>query len=274
MLKKIKIYKLSIVGITIIFIVILLILTIDAIYETDNWEWFSVDFDKRDHVISAYGALIGGILAFLSILFIIYQVLEQREQIILEKKNIEKDKIEEQRDIIKLISSFLGSIIGDIKYQGQVLTTFYEKELLNPTLSNQAYFTVNDNFNRIIEMDYITVYRSFRYFFKDEKDWEKKFLNFYRNIDFYLKITPHLREKYTSQIDEKVKKKYAIQSSIQLFLKDLHKIRNKYISTYPVPPFNLFGFPYFKVLTDFWLEYRNYISYITNRVNHSPIDSD
>ncbi|WP_339837254.1 hypothetical protein [uncultured Maribacter sp.] len=271
MIKEIKKYKLTIIVVSIIFITIVLFLTIDAIYETEDWKWFNVDFDKRNHVISAYGALIGGILAFLSILFVIYQVLEQREQIIQEKENSKIEKIEEQKDFLKLISSFLGSIIGDIKHQGKDLKIFYEKELLYPTFSNQTYFTVNENFNRIVEMDYMTVYRSFRHFFKDEKDWEKKFLNFYRNIDFYLKITPHLREKYSSQMDEKVKLKYSIQSSIQAFLTDLLNIRNNYILTYPIPPYNLFNFQYFKSLTDFWLDYSNYINYVRNS---SVVDSD
>ncbi|WP_109853234.1 hypothetical protein [Aquimarina sp. AU58] len=274
MIKKIKQYKILITVASILTLVIVLFLTIDAVNETNNWKWFSVDFDKRNHIISAYGALIGGVLAFLSILFVIYQVLEQREQILKEKKETREEKVEEQRDLLKLISSFLGSIIGDIKHQGKDLKTFYKKELLHPTLSNQTYFTVNENFNRIIEMDYMTVYRSFRHFFKDEKDWEKKFLNFYRNIDFYLKITPHIREKYSSQMEEKVRLKYSIQTNIQSFLTDLHNIRNKYIQTYHIPPYNLFNFPYFKSLTDFWLNYRNYTDYINNSINNSTIDSD
>lgn len=188
--------------------------------------------------------------------------------------DVKKEKIEEKKDLLKLISSFLSSIINDIKIQGKDLKTFYEKELKHPTLSNQTYFTVNDNFNRIVEMDYMSVYKSFRHFFKGEEDWEKKFLNFYRDIDFYLKITPHLREKYTSQMDEKIKLKYSIQANIQSFLTDLHNIRNKYINTYPIPPYNLFNFVYFNTITEFWLDYRNYTNYINNSNNNSGIDSN
>mgnify|MGYP006879676245 CR=1 FL=1 len=72
------------------------------------------------------------------------------------------------------------------------------------------------------------------FFFKKEKDWEKKFLDFYRNLDFYLKSTPHLRDNYTSQMSEKVKLKYEIQKNIQSILTDLHKIRNKYINTFAI----------------------------------------
>lgn len=273
MIKKLKRYKVLIAVVSIFTIGIVLFLTIDAIYETNNWKWFSVDFDKRDHIISAYGALIGGVLAFLSILFVIYQVLEQREQILQEKKDVKKEKIEEKKDLLKLISSFLGSIINDIKHQGKDLKTFYEKELKYPTLSNQTYFTVNDNFNRIVEMDYISVYKSFRHFFKDAEDWEKKFLNFYRDIDFYLQITPHLREKYTSQMGEKVKLKYIIQENIQQFLHKFHNVRNKYILNY-TPPFNLNNFQYFKVMNLFWLEYRSYLSYLENSLDKSKMDSD
>ncbi len=274
MIKKLKIYKKGITIISAIVILIVLFLTYDAIYETNNWKWFSLDFKGKDNIISAYGSLIGGVLAFLSILFVIYQVLEQREQILQEKEDVKKEKIEEKKDLLKLISSFLGSIINDIKHQGKNLKTFYEKELKHPTLLNQTYFTVNDNFNRIVEMDYMSVYKSFRHFFKDEEDWEKKFLNFYRDIDFYLKSTSHLREKYSSQMSEKVKLKYEIQKNIQSILTDLHKIRNKYINTYPIPSYDLFNFPYFKRLKDFWQNYKTYTDYINKSLNNFTIDSD
>jgi large-conductance mechanosensitive channel len=274
MIKKIKTYKVFIIIISVITALIISFLTLDAIYETDNWKWFSIDFKGKDKIISAYGSLIGGVLAFLSILFVVYQVLEQKEQIQLEKEAVEKEKIEEKKDLLKLISSFLGSIIGDIKGQGQELKKFYEKELKNPTLSNTTYFSVNNNFNRIIEMDYIAVYKSFRHFLNKEKDWEKEFLNFYKNLDFYFKITPHLRDNYTSQMGEKVKLKYEIQKNIQSSLEDLHTIRNKYITIYPIPPYNLMEFPYFRAITSFWLNYRNYIDYIKNSINNTTIDSD
>lgn len=274
MTNKIKKYKVIITIISIVTAVILIVLTTDAIYEIDNWKWFNIDFDKRDHIVSAYGALIGGVLAFLSIMFVIYQVLEQREQILKEKEDANNEKIEEKKDLLKLLSSFLGSIINDIKEQGKDLTSFYKKELQYPALSNRTYFTVNENFNRIVEMDYMSIYKSFRHFFKKEKDWEKKFLNFYRNIDFYVKITPHIREKYSSQLDEKVKRKYSIQSDIQAFLTELHNIRNKYIKLYPIPPFNPFNSPYFQLLTDFWIDYLNYINFLKHSVNKSKIDSD
>jgi large-conductance mechanosensitive channel len=269
----IKKYKILITAVSLLTIVIVFMLTIDVIYETDNWKWFSVDFDKRDHIISAYGTLIGGVLAFLAILFVIYQVLEQREQIFNEKKDEAKEKIEEQKDILKLISSFLDSIIGDIKNQGERLEKYYKQEQQYPTLSNQTYFTVNENFNRIVEMDYLIIYKSFRHFFKNEKDWEKKFLNFYRSIDFYFKITPHIRENYTSQLAEKVKLKYTIQDGIQTFLKKFHQYRNKYIQSY-TPPFNINSFDWFRIMNKFWLQYRNYVKFIENSKNKAKLDSD
>ena len=99
MINRIKKYKVLITIISIVTAIILVVLTIDAIYEIDNWKWFNIDFDKRDHIVSAYGALIGGVLAFLSILFVIYQVLEQREQILQEKIN---SKIEYEKKTVLL----------------------------------------------------------------------------------------------------------------------------------------------------------------------------
>lgn len=258
---SIKFYKgliLSIFGITICLIALL---TFQAIYETDNWAWFQVDYTEKDNIISSYGTLIGGVLAFLSILFVLFQVYEQREQIENDKKSEKQKVIDEHQNLFRLLSSFLDSIIIDIKGNGSNLKDFYEAELRNPTLSNQTYFTVNKNFNRIIEMNYSSIYKSFEYYFANNDEWEKDFLNFYRSIDFYKDITPHLQENYRSQIQEKIKLKYQIQENIQKLLMNWNEIRNNYITSFPIV-FNRENLIWFHPINKYFNQYREYIDYM------------
>lgn len=149
----IKLYKRIILGVFAITIIGILFLTIQAIYATEDWAWFKMDYTGKEGVISSYGTLIGGVLAFLSILFVLFQVYEQREQIEQDKRAAEQKIVEEYKNIFKLLSSFLASVLRDINHNGKKLKDFCEAELKNPTLSNQTYFTVNNNFSRIIEMD-------------------------------------------------------------------------------------------------------------------------
>ena len=74
-MNKIKLYKKILVGITIVIVLLIIIFTIDVISETPNKSFLNIDFENKNNIVSAYGALIGGILAFLSILFVFYGLL-------------------------------------------------------------------------------------------------------------------------------------------------------------------------------------------------------
>ena len=132
---------------------LIVFLTFQAIYETDNWKLFDVDFNTRDHIISAYGSLIGGILAFLSILFVLYQVYEQREQIIIERQDIANDKQQDLKDRLLLLSNYLKTLENDIVKHGERMEVFYKSEKDKPSAMNTMYFNTNKNFERVIEMD-------------------------------------------------------------------------------------------------------------------------
>ena len=153
MINRIKKYKVLITIISIVTAIILVVLTIDAIYEIDNWKWFNIDFDKRDHIVSAYGALIGGVLAFLSILFVIYQVLEQREQILQEKINSKIEYEKNLKDRLTLLSSFLKSLIEDIISHGKRMEVFFNKE-------TRFDFLIEKNKQKIfMEVKNVTLFR-------------------------------------------------------------------------------------------------------------------
>ena len=93
-MNKIRLYKKILIGITIVVFLLILIFTIDVIRETPNRSFLDIDFQNKDNIVSAYGSLIGGILAFLSILFVLFGLLEQRQQILNEKAEKEAEYAE------------------------------------------------------------------------------------------------------------------------------------------------------------------------------------
>ena len=79
MSKNYKIIKNIIIGFSIILLILLIIFTVDIINDEPEWAWFDIDFDNSK--VSNYGTLIGGLLSFLAILFVIFGLAEQREQV-------------------------------------------------------------------------------------------------------------------------------------------------------------------------------------------------
>lgn len=200
-------------------LVLIVFLTFQAIYETDNWKLFDVDFNTRDHIISAYGSLIGGILAFLSILFVLYQVYEQREQIIIETQDAANDKQQDLKDRLLLLTNYLKTLEKDIVKHGERMAVFYKLEKDKPSAMNTMYFNTNKNFERVIEMDILSNFKAFQAFFsEDAEDWQKQFVNLYEISDFYNEAFKDLKKKYTFHIEDKVSKQKQIAADMMELL--------------------------------------------------------
>ncbi|WP_242084210.1 hypothetical protein [Aestuariivivens sediminis] len=200
-------------------LMLIVFLTFQAIYETDNWKFFDVDFNTRDHIISAYGSLIGGVLAFLSILFVLYQVYEQREQIIIERQEVANDKLQDLKDRLLLLTNYLKTLEKDIVRHGERMEVFYKAEKESPSTMNMMYFNTNKNFERVIEMDILSNFKAFQGFFgEDEEDWQKQFVNLYEITDFYNEAFKDLKKKYTFHIEDKVAKQKQIAADMMELL--------------------------------------------------------
>lgn len=214
-------------------IVLIIFLTIQAIYETDNWKAFAIDYNTRDHIISAYGTLIGGVLAFLSILFVLYQVYEQREQIIREREEVSEDKRQDLKDRLMLLTNYLLTLKNDIIKHGERMEVFYKKEKENPSFTNSIYFNTNKNFERVIEMDILSNFKAFQLYFNDEgNDWQRQFINLYEIADFYNEAFKDLKKKYELHTTDKVKTLKLIAKDMGDMLNAIAKLVDDYRTKY------------------------------------------
>ncbi len=230
LLKKYKRIIKAVFGVTIALIIFL---TVQAIYETDNWKPFDVDFNTKDHIISAYGSLIGGILAFLSILFVLYQVYEQREQILIEKQETENDKKQDLKDRLLLLINYLGTLQKDIISHGKRMEVFYKAEQNKPADMNTIYFNANKNFERVVEMDVLSNFKAFQSFYKNStEDWQKLFNNLYELAEFYNEAFKDLKKKYQLHINDKVKTLKLISKDMQQFLNGISNLVDDYKKKY------------------------------------------
>jgi hypothetical protein len=226
MSKNYKIIKTIIIGVSTILIILLIIFTIDIINEEPKWAWFDIDFNNSK--VSNYGTLIGGLLSFLAIMFVIFGFAEQREQVNEEKFEKAKEVIDEYSSRLKLMNSLLNNILAEIKLQGDRMEKFFKIEKEQPTQSNATHFSANKSFNRILEMDSLMNYKSIQHYFKDEDGWEKMFLNLYNFVDFYSASLEEHLIKYQNHILDKVERQKEVSEMCRNFLNKGTRLLERY----------------------------------------------
>lgn len=213
-----KTSKKIIIGISLFFIGLILILLFQLIAETDNWKWFAVDYNGQADEISAYGSLLGGILSFLSVLFVLYTIFETRQQIQAEQLEKRNDERLSKLNRLKLVSNILISTIDEIKSQGEAMSEFYQAEKAEPSKMHMIYWNTNRHFGRLMNLDFLEMFKAFEEFFSDDPNWNKTLLNLYSLNDFYGDAFSELKQKYRDQIDWKVSEQKLIGKEMNILL--------------------------------------------------------
>lgn len=230
-----RIFRITL-AISIVFIFISIWLSIDVIRETGTWYLFNVDFTGKSDIISAYASLLSGVLFFLSILFLILDMINQRRKNQVEIRKEKKTKKRELKDRLKITSIFIEDIKKNILHQGNNLAEYYNKELADKTLMNQCYFVLNKSVSTLLELDTITTYNAFQKFKPGHDGWKKNFLNLNKMMHFYKDVFPHLQQNYQGHIQDKVALKTQIQQSIHQFLAHLSNLQNNLVAELRAEP--------------------------------------
>ena len=255
-MNKNKIFIFFLISLSFIVFLFLILISIDLANETENWKFLGLDFTNKTEIISSYGSLIGGILSFLSIIFVLISFIQQQEQIRNEKKEKLIDEKIELLNRLKLLSSFFKTAIDNIELQGKEMKQFFEKEKNFPSQMNQMYFITNKNFTRVIDLDSTSIYKAIIYNFKDNMDWEKMFLNIYNMFDFYSDAFKELKEKYQSQINFKVEEQRKINNHLKQFLNLGANLVDDYKINFGEDYLNR---PWSKLVNEFTPEYYKYL---------------
>lgn len=209
-------YKLIRNGLIILIVIILLIIgvvTIDVINETENWVWFDLDFTRKESIISAYGGIIGSVLSFLSILLVLFDLIYQRRLNTKKDESIAEEEINIFKDKIEIIQLFIEKLLNNCEQQFNEFQEFVSKENAHPTEMNMMSFISNSFSKMILDEDKNLIYKAIR-FFKPTENWKKSYVDLLRIVDFYDKATPELMKRYQIHAD----KKYKLSSEIALEL--------------------------------------------------------
>jgi large-conductance mechanosensitive channel len=261
--------------ISIIIISTLIFITIQAVVETENWKIFDIDYTNKEKVISGYSALLGAILSSLSIIFLVYTIYLQnveskkqkkrfKKEHKLQKQQFEIEKLREEKkerankfSLIKLISVFLDSVIKHIEETSVELLNFIEAEKENPIKMNTLFFLVNKSITKLIEMDHLSIFKGFEYFFIDDREWIQKYQRLFNSVGFYNDALLELRTNYDYHKTNKFSRKKKIGVDLKNLMDEssrfLNRNRNELTENY-------LEYPYVKIINEFIPAYYEYLN--------------
>lgn len=212
-------------------IVLIVVFTVNVLTIDKNPILFSIDFVNKHQIIISYASLVGTILTFISIIFVLANIIQQKMQYENDKL-IEKQKI--KNDLysrLLLIKNILEQLAKHVQDTGVELKNFYETESKFPLKGNVLNFYTNKSYYRLLELDYLSIYNSFQTFGGNEK--EKHFNNLYSIVDFYSQAFPEMKEKYQIYQKEKLQNKRDIVALINKAINSSAELCGNLKENYP-----------------------------------------
>jgi large-conductance mechanosensitive channel len=199
MYRKFKIY---LIISSIISIGLIVTLTYKVITETHSPQFFGVDFTNKYNEILSYSALIGTILTFLSIMFILFAILHEKN-IYEEQKNEKESKSDEElQDRIILIRNIVSEIKTDISVLSGNMQSFIAEEKKEPHGFNDFLSPLFNNYYELIERDFSIVFKSFQSQFKSENKIEI-FNKVFKQVNIYCNLLKEIKEKHKYHVYDK-----------------------------------------------------------------------
>jgi len=276
-----KIWNIIISTIGILLAILIFFITREAVVETQNWMLFDIDFSGKEGIISGYGSLLSALLSSLSIFLLVYTILFQSKEVIKQEKRFSEEAIDQEKRFrkqlklqkkhfkaeknrnesnenldlfykLKLVEIFLGSIISHIEDTGKEVKQFFEKEKANPLNMNMLFFLVNKNMGKLIEMDHLSIYKSFRKFLNKGDEWTKKFSELFNSVGFYKDALEELRDNYKYHNKDKFSRKSKISEDLRVIMNNGVSIIEKYKKTYGEGYLN---YPFSNLINNFIPEY-------------------
>lgn len=232
-----------------IIFIFLVILSIDAANETDNWQFLNFDFNKRDNIILAYGGLLGSILSFITILFVILDLIYQRRQKTIEIEEKKDERIQELKDSLSLVQVFIDRLHKNNIDQSKIAKDYVQKEKTEPTEMNRMSFYPNTYPKLILEIDRKNIFKALQEF--KPVDWQNTFIDIIKIPDFYDKSSEELSGKHQIHLNKKYKHSSEIGQKLDILIDKVSNARNKIIQENTLPKEVLLRNPIFIVLNAF-----------------------
>ncbi|TXD53639.1 MULTISPECIES: hypothetical protein [unclassified Polaribacter] len=118
------------------------------------------------------------------------------------------------------------------------------------------FFLVNKSTSKLIEMDHLSIFKSFELFFKDEKDWIINYQVLFNSVGFYNDALLELRANYDYHKTDKYSRKKKIGEELKTLMDESSRLLNRYRQelndTY-------LAYPFAEVINEFVPKYYEYL---------------
>lgn len=265
-----KIFKTStyiVIFLSILLLILISYFTYNILIIEDNPSIY-IDFSNKHDEISSYSSLIGGLLSFLSILFVIYTILFQKD---INEKHLElneQNKKEDLKNKIEILIIYLDTYLETLDVMNKNIQEYLEIERKFPTQMHILYFNVNKNFDRFIKISPDDIYCALKEF-KKEEEWKNLFVDLYSLIDYYHDLLLELKNNNINYKNDKYKDFNNINTSI-LNLYDIKaeliaEIRDNFPRIYNEKPWT-------KILNKSIIEYYSYLENTSKKQIQNDLD--
>ncbi|MGO3181276.1 MAG: hypothetical protein ACTIJ9_00440 [Aequorivita sp.] len=231
-------------------LIFLVILSFDAANETASWSFMNFDFTTKDNIISAYGGLLSGILSFITIMFVVLDLVYQRRQATFQEEEKNKEIKSELKSVLGVVQIYVDRLYEANLTQASSASEYSLKELKDSTEMNRMTFHPNTYPSLILKLDNTLVYRGFLRF-RPGKDWKKLYANLYSVADFYNKSTEEMMQKHKIHLNKKYDHSIRISVILDDLIDSVSEVRNEIIASYGGDNPLLFMDTTFQILNDF-----------------------
>lgn len=225
-----------ILGIAIFFIIFSFIAPIIFVNEAISPK---LDFTKTGSIGDTIGgimnpfiALVGILLTFLAF-YMQIKANQIQKQLFLDGLKAEKKKEEEleKKDAeykLKLLRSDLETILQDIEDKAKRIKEYYEAERSKPFNNNLLFRTPSNKYNRILDLDRLSIYIGFKLFLSNDEKWLKSFNRLYSVLDYL----PLFFEEIYNIYESHSKVKYEKKTEVSEMLLSFNNLGSQLLSSY------------------------------------------
>ena len=222
-------------GLSISFIIIAGVLVVFAFLApmiftqpSDRWDFTETGQigDTIGGIINPFIALVAVIMTFLAFYMQLRANKLQRDQFFKSQNNKNVDEKIDCYYKMHLMKNDIERVVSDVDRRMSIIDEFKQAQTENPYQLNKVLRTPLNQYDRLTNMDRLSIYKGFKNFLSSTPDWLGKFNNLYSSIDYI----PDAFKQIYGVIDFHNKDVFDDKMDIRNDLIDLEKLGENFIN--------------------------------------------
>lgn len=220
-MEKIRYYIYVPVAIIVVYITGMAIVNNNALF---NFGY--INFSKDE--VGNYSSLLGTLVGLFGVVLLVETLWLQFKQFKASEKQKEIDEKLDWYYKLSLLEVDLTSILNDIEKKSVKIKEYFEAEKNDPLYTHLLFRTPSRNYQRILELDRLSIYKAFKNFLGYKEDWLKVFNNLFSIIDFLPEVFKDIYDKYENHYKDIFEQKMKVRDDLIGLMTEAAKILTLY----------------------------------------------